>query len=248
MSLASLVKFIFGRSAERKSKKSLYRLLVAEIISRTIWHGPQDEKGYYVEAKSTEVKELYRAGRVFSHSFISVYEQASGLLWTLGVAEPVRLVKGQWHSGYDDRGFPAFFRLRHDIRHSTNIAATYSEYSFPSLNYVLRTYLDLVWESEHWRSQTEPIIALEARVDLEQIKALANSPSTARSLPVVLVKQAPTIAQLLERLGYLERKQGFPGWTETARPALGGNWFDLQGGRVKSENGRPMPRLRVVDS
>ncbi|RWC35977.1 MAG: hypothetical protein EOS70_05905 [Mesorhizobium sp.] len=248
MSLTSLVKFVFGRSAERKSKKSLYRLLVAETIVQTIWHDPQDEKGNYVEAKSSELKELYRAGRVFSHSFISVYEQASGLLWTLGVAEPVRLVKGQWHSGYDDRGFPAFFRLRHDIRRSTNIAAIYSEYSFPSLNYVLRTYLDLVWESEHWRSQIEPIIdALGARVDLEQIQALTDSPSTARSLPVVLVKQAPAIAQLLERLGYLEREQGFPGWTETARPALGGNWFDLQGGPVESENGRPMPRLRSLN-
>jgi hypothetical protein len=247
MSLTNLVKFLYGRSAEGENGKSLYRLLVAETIARTIWHSPHDERGQYIEAKGMEIKELYRAGRVFSDDFISAYEQASGLLWTLGVAEPLRLVNGQWHTGYDGL-FPAFFRLRHDIRRSARVAAAYSEYSFPSLNYVLRTYLDLVWESEHWRSQIEPIVnALEAKADLDQIEALANSPSTARALPVVLVQQAPAIAQLLEQLGYLERKRGFPNWTDKARPALGGAWSDLAGGPIESEYGRPMPRLRSLN-
>ncbi|MFC3323372.1 hypothetical protein [Mesorhizobium cantuariense] len=122
---------------------------------------------------------------------------------------------------------------------------------FPSLDYVLSTYLDVVEQSMYLLVGFAKVLNDSGEWDSEkQLKQAVGSMlpdgyTGARvELPAVFESSVPRLATLLERAGYVTGENGHLAWTEAAAPALRGNWYALQGGDVSIDDGRPRLRLR----
>ncbi|TIS76595.1 MAG: hypothetical protein E5W94_17070 [Mesorhizobium sp.] len=170
------------------------------------------------------------------------------MLWALEIVQPVDLVEGRWKifEHPETKIFPAYFQLHYDLNAVANVAANEASRAFPSLDYVLRTYLDVIDQGLFLIVELDAILRNDSELNsIPELGELVTSMlpkgygGARAQLPIVIEKSVPLIAVLLEGIGYVVRKRGRLTWTKAAAPALGGNWFDLQGGTVRIVEGRP---------
>jgi len=236
------------------AKESLYGELVAEITRIAARYEPIQltSEGKFIDRKQIDKAEVGRRGSVFCHNFTSAFENASFVLWALEIAEPVKPTGAHWTPIRHDspRQQTPYFQLQNDTDAIAAVAAGEASRMFPSLDYVLSTYLNVVEQVSY------PFVELTASLkndsELNSIAELREMVASTlpdgydgkgADLPILIEAAVPLLAVLLERAGYLIRKQSRLIWTEAATPALRGNWYALQGGDVSIDDGRPRLRL-----
>jgi hypothetical protein len=234
-------------------KASLYGLLVAEIARVAAQNEPIQltSEGKFVDRKQTDKAEVGRKGSVFCHNFTSAFERASFVLWALEIAQPVKQTGAHWTIDHAPGSMTPYYQLQHDIDSIAAVAANEVSRIFPSLDYVLSTYLDGVEQSMYLLVEFAKVLNDSSEWDSEkQLKQVVGSmlpdgyTGARAELPAVFESSVPRLATLLERAGYVASENGHLAWTEAAAPALRGDWYALQGGDVSIDDGRPRLRLR----
>ena len=234
-------------------KASLYGLLVAEIARIAAQNEPIQltSEGKFVDRKQIDMAEVGRKGSVFCHNFTSAFERASFVLWALEMAEPVKQTGAYWTIDHAPGSMTPYYQLQRDIDSIAAVAANEVSRIFPSLDYVLSTYLDVVEQSMYLLVEFAKVLNDSSEWDSEkQLKQVVGSmlpdgyTGARAELPAVLESSVPRLATLLERAGYVTSENGHLAWTEAAAPALRGDWYALQGGDVSIDDGRPRLRLR----
>lgn len=235
-------------------KASLYGLLVAEIARIATQHEPVQltPEGKFVDRKQIDKAKADRNGSVFCHNFTSAFERAALVLWALEMAEPVKQADTHWTiiRDHPPGSLRPYYQLQRDVDAIAAVAEIHASSMFPSLDYVLSAYLDLIEQA------SSPVVELAESLkndsELNSLPAVHEIVASAlpdgydgerTDLPILIEAAVPHLAVLLERAGYLARKQSRLAWTEAAAPALRGNWYILQGGDVSIDDGRPRLRL-----
>lgn len=237
-------------SKKISGKRTLYGLLVTEIAKNAVKNDPLvlTSEGRFADRNQIDPARILHKGCFFSHASLSAFENACFVLWALEIVEPVDLVEGRWKifEHPETRIFPAYFQLRYDLHAIANLAANEASRVFPSLDYVLRTYLEVVEQALFFAVELnarlkndEKLNSIRELVDLVASALPPGYEGAQAELPVAIERSAPRVAELLETIGYAVRKGGRLTWTKAAAPVLGGNWGDLQGGQVRIVEGRP---------
>lgn len=241
-------------SIPASARASLYGLLVAEIARIAALNEPIQltPEGEFVDRKQIDKAEAIRKGSVFCHNFTSAFERAAFVLWALEIAEPVKQVDAYWTilRGHPRGSLGPYYQLQHDIDAIAVVVENVASSVFPSLDYVLSAYIDLIEQVAY--PFVELTMSLKTNRELNSLpevheivaSTLPDGYDGSRAgLPLLIEAAVPHLAVLLERAGYLTHKQNCLVWTEAAAQALRGNWYALQGGDVSIDDGRP--RLRM---